>query len=272
VLSADGSFGVGVEGEPEAKLHVAGDAIFATGHCDRIHAQYINASADVMVQERSVLGALEELRIRREEDKAGAMRLKEEVGAVNSSLLKQLETEIATKDGQIASLSATLHEHVANLTTSLKELQSQIVIKDDQIANLTIEIHKEIAIRDGEIASLTSRLSAAELIDTTMNENFQALNGQVDGFATDIQQVNDAYETLSSQVDGLAIPSGRYNIVYENCVWIIPVKSGQNCGGQGEPNCCGEGGVVTNFRSQHHSAYLHWFIEIECCYDPHVDV
>jgi hypothetical protein len=37
VLSADGRFGIGVEGEPEAKLHVKGDAIFDTGHCDRIH-------------------------------------------------------------------------------------------------------------------------------------------------------------------------------------------------------------------------------------------
>ena len=89
-----------------------------------------------------------------------------------------------------------------------------------------------------------------------------SLNGQVDGFATDIQQVTDTYESLSSQVDGLAILSGRYNIVYENCVWITPVTSGANCGGQGERNCCGEGGVVTNFRLQRHSSHLHWVIKV----------
>jgi hypothetical protein len=37
-------------------------------------------------------------------DTAGAMRLQEEVGVVNSSFSKQLAAEIATKDGQIANL------------------------------------------------------------------------------------------------------------------------------------------------------------------------
>ncbi|MGB1596046.1 MAG: SAM domain-containing protein, partial [Promethearchaeia archaeon] len=54
VLSSDGRFGIGVEGEPAAKLHVEGDAIFRTGQCEDIHAQRINASVDVLVQERSV--------------------------------------------------------------------------------------------------------------------------------------------------------------------------------------------------------------------------
>ena len=38
VLSADVNFGIGVEGEPAAKLHVEGDAIFRTGQCEDIHA------------------------------------------------------------------------------------------------------------------------------------------------------------------------------------------------------------------------------------------
>ena len=62
VLSSDGRFGIGVEGEPAAKLHVEGDAIFRTGQCEDIHAQRINASVDVLVQERSVREDLEALR------------------------------------------------------------------------------------------------------------------------------------------------------------------------------------------------------------------
>ena len=135
VLSAEGRFGIGVEGEPEAKLHVKGDAIFDAGHCDRIHAQdihaqYINASSDVMVQDQSVRKTFE--------------KLEEKVGVVNSSLTRQfmqrLATEIATKDSQINSLSAALDEHVANLTLSLKEVRSDMAKKDEQIANLTAEV------------------------------------------------------------------------------------------------------------------------------------
>ena len=37
VLSSDGRFGIGVEGEPAAKLHVEGDAIFRTGQLSLIH-------------------------------------------------------------------------------------------------------------------------------------------------------------------------------------------------------------------------------------------
>ena len=125
VLSAEGRFGIGVKGEPEAKLHVKGDAIFAAGHCDRIHAQLINASVDVQVQKRSLRESLEKLDAADEElraaDTAGAMRLQEEVGVVNSSFSKQLEAAIAAKDQQIARLSAVLDEHIVNLTLSLTE-------------------------------------------------------------------------------------------------------------------------------------------------------
>ena len=133
VLSADGNFGIGVEGEPQARLHVAGDAIFENGHCKNVSAYYINASVDVMVQERSVRGDLEQLR------KANATvsrRLEEEVGAVNSTFSKLLVAEIATKDRQIASLRAVLDEHVGNLSSSLMELRAEMVKKDKQIADL----------------------------------------------------------------------------------------------------------------------------------------
>ena len=160
VLSADGRFGIGVEGEPEAKLHVAGDAIFAAGHCDRIHAQYINASADVLVQERSVMGALEELRAA---DSAGERRLAEEVGAVNSSLtiqlsksLKELQGEIVRKnEAEIAHLRAQLEvftHAIANLTGEMSK-------KDEQIGNLSHRLQDEIGVRDQQIASLMRNLS-----------------------------------------------------------------------------------------------------------------
>ena len=90
-----------------------------------------------MVQDRSVLGALEELRVA---DASGAQRLDEEIGAVNTSFSKQLETEIATKDGQIANLRSEIGEQIANLPSSLTELRAEVVKKDQQIANLTADL------------------------------------------------------------------------------------------------------------------------------------
>jgi len=120
--------------------------------------------------------------------------------------------------------------------------------------------------------------SAAELTnDPELKAALRAAISDIFGdMADDVskyEELTQSYYSLREQVNGLAIPSGgRRSVTFDRCEWVTPIHRGQQCGGTDKPTCCEGDGVVANFHSQHHSAYLHWFMKVQCCYNPHVDV
>ena len=134
VLSADGNFGIGVEGEPQARLHVAGDAIFQNGHCKSVNTNYINASVDVMVQGRSVRGDLEQLR------------------KANATVVRRLEEEVKNKERQLANLTAVMDESFsvayAEMQKKFKELRDKMLEMNVSNALMFKNLHEEILKRD----------------------------------------------------------------------------------------------------------------------------